>query len=122
MSQKRDIPQAEQTPVEQTDLELKELPGDWEWDAANRYSNGKVNVFFGLDIEETGGLLGEIDNYTEGDGEEKWDVHVRPIVELEGTEGNQPREAEETTEQFDSFADAIDSVPGHISTYYNTTR
>lgn len=116
---KSDIPEEEGLDHEDTGLDLPDLPGEWSWGSVNHIGmTHKVNVFFGLDIYEVGGWYGEIDNYTE-DGEEKWDIHVRPIVEApSNTHGNRPASNAETVEQFDSLADAIEAVPKHIATYY----
>lgn len=114
---KMDIPDGERIDPEDTDLDLPDLPGDWAWGTANHYHwNHKANVHFGRDYATPGGWLGEIDNYVE-DGEERWDIHVRPIVE-DGTEAGTPRPEAETIEVFDSLDEAIEAVPAHIATHY----
>lgn len=118
MNDKMDIPDGELIPIEDTDLDVEELPGDWEWSSANHYHwNHKVNVFFGRDVAETGGQYGEIDNYPVDDGE-MWTLHVRPIVDVPGEDRNRPRGEAETIEEHESLAEAIDAVPDHIATYY----
>jgi hypothetical protein len=79
----------------------------------------KVNVYFGYDVMDVGGQYGEIDNFSEGD-DEKWAVHVRPIVSTPELEphGTVPRPTAETSETFDTLEEAIEAVPAHIATYY----
>lgn len=102
----------------ETELDVPDLPGAWEWRDANHYANfnGKANLFFGLRGDEPGGWFGEIDNYVR-DGSEWWTVHVRPIVD-DGTENGTPREDPETTAEYESLAAAIEAVPSHIATNY----
>jgi len=122
---KSDIPQdGGGIPHEGTDLDLPDLPGEWEWGSVNHYEmTNKVNVFFHLgDLQNPGAQYGEIDNY-HADGGEKWDIHVRPIVELSGPPEDddpktRPRGEAETVEHFDTLGEAIESVPDHIATYY----
>jgi hypothetical protein len=121
MNTKSDIPKESGQDTENTDLELSKLPGDWTWGSVNHTSmTNKVNLFFGLNITETGGWYGEIDNFLE-DGEEKWSLHVRPLVERPETpHGCQPRETAETVDTFDTLDAAIEAVPAHIKTNYET--
>lgn len=117
---KTDIPDDEGLDIEtETDLDVPELPGDWQWSKANHYHfNHKVNVFFHLNNTTPGGWQGEIDNYLQ-DGEEVWDVHVRSILD-DGTETGRVKEEADTVEPFDTLAEAIEAVPDHIATHYES--
>lgn len=120
MNDKSDIPEESDIGArEDTDLDLPDLPGKWSWGSVNHMgTTHKVNLFFGYDIHDVSGQYGEIDNYTD-DGEEKWDVHIRPLVEAPSNpHGCRPRGTAETVETFDSLDAAIDAVPGIIATYY----
>lgn len=116
---KSDIPQEEGVDVGDTDLDLPSLPGSWEWRTANHIGmSHKVNVHFGIDVTDPGGLMGEIDNYL-ADGEEVWDVHIREIVEAPSTKhGSLPKGAPDTSEQFDTLDAAIEAVPEQIATHH----
>lgn len=116
---KSDIPKQQGLDHEETDLDLPDLPGKWEWGSVNHIGmTHKVNVYFGHEIMEVGGQYGEIDNFNE-DGEEKWSLHVRPVVEDPSNQhGCVPRATAETSETFDTLEEAIDAVPAHIATYY----
>lgn len=116
---KNDIPEQQGIDHSETDLDLPDLPGKWEWGSVNHISGtSKVNVFFGYDQTEVSGQYGEIDNYLKDD-DEKWDVHVRPLVEAPSNpHGCRPRGTAETNETFDSLDAAIEAVPEHIATYY----
>jgi hypothetical protein len=117
---KNDIPHETGIDIEDTDLDVPDLPGEWEWRIANHTPRThKVNVYFGLNVHETGGWMGEIDNYIE-DSVEVWDVHVRQIVAVPGEQPpeNLPAETAETVEQFDSLDAAIESAAAHIGTHY----
>lgn len=119
MNDKSDIPDGELLDIENdTDLALPDLPGDWSWTNVTHYHwNHKVNLFFGLDQDEVGGHLGEIDNHMQ-DGQELWTIHVRPIVDVPGEDRNRPRTDAETAVEHTSLDDAIEAVPDHIATYY----
>lgn len=121
MNTKMDIQDGQRIDHEDTDLDLPELPGEWSWGTVNHvHWNHKVNVFFGLRSGETGGYLGEIDNFSDDD-EEKWSLHVRLIVDVPGDEDrNRPRASAATAETFDTLDDAIDAVLKHIATNYPT--
>lgn len=115
-----DIPNGEGIDVEDTELSLPSLPNPWEWRSANHYGdfNGKVNIYFGFDLHETGGYLGEIDNFGR-DGETIWGVHIREIKSRPNSpHGTLPDEVPETNDEFDSLEEAIENVPEIISTYY----
>ena len=111
---KSDIPEGERHEAEETDLSLPDLPGDWEWRTANRNGLGKVNLYFGFDVNEPGGKLGEIDNYNE-DGEEVWDITTRSIIPRGDT--TVPQSDPNISEQFDSLDAAIEAVPEIIGTF-----
>lgn len=111
-----DIPDETGIDTAETELDLPELPGAWEWLTANHTSLGKVNVFFGYKVHCVGGLMGEIDNY-QHDGEVKWDVHVRDVVDL-GQDGTRPASEADTCKAFDSLDAAIQAVPEQIATHY----
>lgn len=120
MNTPNDIPNGEGMDAEDTDLDLPDLPGGWEWGSVNHLADftGKVNVFFGRNIYDAGGWIGEIDNFSH-DGEVVWEIHVRAVEAAPGTQhGSLPAEKPETTEQFGTLDEAIEAVPGHISTYY----
>jgi predicted RNA-binding Zn-ribbon protein involved in translation (DUF1610 family) len=114
---KQVLPEGEQIPLSETDMLLPGLPGEWSWSTANKYSNGKVNLFFGLNSGEPGGWIGEIDNYHGEDGDEWWSLHVRRI-ENDGTESGKPEVEPDTVEEFRSLHDAIDFAPDHIAEHY----
>lgn len=113
-----DIPDGSGIDTADTDLDLPDLPGAWEWRTANHTAsfNGKVNVFFGRDTNTPGGWMGEIDNY-QHDGAVLWDVHVREIIDL-GDGDCRPASGATTCEAFESLDAAIASVPEHIRTHY----
>jgi hypothetical protein len=116
-----DIPQGQQgVAVENTELVLPDLPGEWEWRTVNRAGNDKVNVFFGKDSGEVGGWLGEIDNYVkrqEGEKVQLWDVHVREIIGLQNGD-NRPSATANTCTTFTSLHEAIQAVPREINQHY----
>lgn len=115
---KTDIPQGQGIDIENTDLDVPDLPDPWSWSSANHTSNHKVNVYFGYDIMEVDGQYGEIDNYTV-DGGEKWGLHIRPIVSAPETpHGTIPRAEAEVGEEFDSLEAAIEAVPRFIREHY----
>lgn len=122
MNDQSAIPHGERIPARETDLSLPELPDPWGWRAANHNGYGKVNLYFGRNVYEPGGWLGEIDNYDHGDGGVKWDVHVREILAVDEDDvldkDTRPCEEAETVETFDTLAEAIEHVPEHIETYY----
>jgi hypothetical protein len=97
--------------VEETSLTLPDLPGDWEYGNAS-----KSRLLFGRNSGSVGGYFGEIDTYV-SDGENKWDLHIRPIVD-NGTESGTPRGEPSTVETFDTLHEAIETLPEHIGTYY----
>jgi hypothetical protein len=111
------LPVGEQIPLSETNMDLPGLPDGWSWGSANRYSNNKVNLFFGLNSGEPGGWLGEIDNYVDGDGNERWSLHVR-VIEDDGTESGIPATEPDTVEEFQRLDDAITAAPDHVATYY----
>lgn len=100
--------------------DLPALPGRWQWRTFNHNSFGKVNVYFGHDVHDVGGWLGEIDNFQGGDGSTIWELHVREIVDAPHTQhGSLPAAEPETTAQFPSLEAAIDTVPEHLETFYD---
>lgn len=116
---KSDIPEGERIDVENTDLNIQDLPDPWEWRHANRTGLGKVNVFFGYDTSTVGGKLGEIDNFTKN-GTEFWTLCIREIKSLDdsGSKDTIPSNECEVSEEYDSLEDAIDSVPSIVNTFY----
>lgn len=117
---KSDIPAGERHEPSETTLDLPDLPGQWEWITSSHITmTHKIVVHFGLDENEPGGWLGEIDNWVNSDGDELWTVHTRPIVD-DGTETGRPRETAEVSVENDSLTEAIESVPAHIATNFPT--
>lgn len=116
---KLDIPEGEGHYLENTELNVQELPEPWEWRSANRNRIGKVNVFFGYDTNTVGGKLGEIDNFNKN-GSEFWTLCIRDIKSLDGNGSKDtiPGEDCEVSEEFDSLEEAIDSVPSIVNTFY----
>lgn len=113
---KSDLPQTSHGSLDSLDVDLPELPGDWSWRTFNHLSNGKVNVFFSVDVNEPGGWYGEIDNYTTERGE-MWTLHVHEIVDDETPSGMVAEEAE-TSVEFESLSEAVKAVPDHVATHY----
>lgn len=116
---KTDIPEGEGISLENTDLDVQELPDPWEWRSASRTRIGKVNVFFGYDTNTVGGKLGEIDNFNKN-GSEFWTLCIRDIESLDesGSKDTIPSNECEVSKEFDSLKEAIESVPSIVNTFY----
>jgi hypothetical protein len=103
--------------TQKENYDFRELPGEWHWKfSSSQFGSNKTVVHFVCNVNEPGGWFGEIDNYVE-DGDEQWDVHIRPILD-DGTETGRPQEEADTCIQFDTLADAVDAVPNIVGTYY----
>lgn len=123
MNTPSDIPNGERIDTADTELDLPDLPGPWEWKSANHYAdfNGKVNVYFGHSFHSVGGQIGEIDNYHDGDSM-VWEIHIREIesAPTANESGTLPAESADVTQQHDTLGEAIEAVPEVVSTYYAT--
>lgn len=121
MNTKSDIPtEPTKLDVSETGLDVDDLPDPWHWGSCARTDmTNKVNIYFGYDVTEVGGQMGEIDNYLDNDGNEMWGVHTRPIVEAPSNpHGCRPRAEGAHAEEFESLDEAIDAVPRFIEEHY----
>jgi hypothetical protein len=118
---KSDFPEVSGEPLDDVDVDLPELPGDWEWGSFNHLSNGKMNVFFGKDVDQPGGWYGEIDNYTTrgpgGEHMELWTMHVHAI-EDDGSDKGYVEEEADFNSEHETLAAAISLTPGFIEQMY----
>lgn len=102
------IPYTQNVAISRTDLDTPELPGDWTWLTASRISmTDKVVVRFCLSGYEAD-LVGEIDNWLNQDGEQRWTTTIRES----GTE--EP----ESTREYATLESALDALPEYIATHH----
>lgn len=99
---------------QKTDTPLPHMPGDWEW--REEYAHG---VYFGKNVEESGGWLGEVSPYSLHD-RTVWRVQINEILSDPTGSGKDTRISEQadTTKQFDTKEEAIEAVPEIVGTYY----
>lgn len=114
---KADIPEGERHEVANTNLDVPDIEDPFEWLNASRNGMGKVNLYFGYDVDDVGGCLGEIDNFTE-DGEEVWGLTTREIIQRGDT--TVPKNRTDISNEYDSLDAAIQAVPDLIGTFYAT--